>query len=252
MNFKEMFLGSTVVVGICSLIYYFSYEKDKEKVDREIEKGVVVRILNELRKEFLRLDFDFLASTQLNEIEKGSNFDITDQFNRNLKNSQKKVLKKFNVTKETWRFACEVKYKDDNEIKALFLNIKNEMDCAKRGDSPINPALIPLFLTPELTLQILGELSDLKALEKYSSRENECENSDIFEVDENIKRKLFANYGLTVCRYPPEILLIASIYRENNDNYFNRQYREILNKQNVNPSQNEIKEFREKYSWLLK
>jgi len=114
------------------------------------------------------------------------------------------VLKKKNV-----KFACDVLYKDDKDVKNILLEAKSALQKAVEGIPPDNKTDIPPFLTPKFVLELLGKIMK-ESLRKIQKSFQELKSQGV-EISFNNPRILMTLHNLKLEDLRRDILIEAGL-----------------------------------------
>lgn len=248
MDSKKLWIvgGLAAASGLGLLTYYLSDDgkSASEAPEQRLTRDQVVAILKDMAKE-MNSPFITLASfansikeqvgNQVPDAEIKELLSTQSPISGQMRRAEMKVYQKHGTDEKSFKYACEVLYRGDPEIKSLMESMKTNMDNAYKGVAPQISSALPDYITPDLVIKILKEMYDatlyttykkvaeLKAMGIQPSPYSESfmKATQQMEADgEAAKYKIFEKYGLTKHEEPAGILLHNAIQKFKNDGGF--------------------------------
>jgi len=174
MNSKQRNLvigGALLAGGVVGFLYIYNKNKETKAAvvpSKEISKELVIRILKELQREMFGVLTNIsMISNQIKDESKGKLpvheikeflLNYNPQTKNQIKQISDAIYEKYGLEEKDLKYACEVTYQDDKEIKTLINEAKNTFDKAFTGVPPDIKTEIPSFLTAELTLTLMQKI----------------------------------------------------------------------------------------------
>jgi len=248
MDSKKLWIvgGLAAASGLGLLTYYLSDDgkSASEAPEQRLTRDQVVAVLKDMAKE-MNSPFITLASfansikeqvgNQVPDAEIKELLSTQSPISGQMRRAEMKVYQKHGTDEKSFKYACEVLYRGDPEIKSLMESMKTNMDNAYKGVAPQISSTLPDYITPDLVIKILKEMYDatlyttykkvaeLKAMGIQPSPYSESfmKATQQMEADgEAAKYKIFEKYGLTKHEEPAGILLHNAIQKFKNDGGF--------------------------------
>ena len=245
---------SAVAAGLGAVLYYLSEDRNNsEEVPADaLRRDQVLGILKDLRVEMLTCFTTlstFARSIKEQTYGKASDSEIKKILSKHspvksqIANAEEKVYQKHGTTEKAFKYACEVLYPNDKDVKELIEEIRVSMENAYKGIEPKIDFEVPDFLTWELVLRIVEEMYDatkfctftridhLKSMGISPSPHSEEFMRTTQEIEaegEAIKQKLFEKHGIAKLGQPANLVLHNAIRRYSQMNpRFNTQLQRI-------------------------
>ncbi|CAD8088958.1 unnamed protein product [Paramecium sonneborni] len=160
---KLAFLGCLAIAGIG---YYLINENDK-KTEKMIEKGLLIKILKELQKEYYpawerMIEYgkqQFYVQNKNGQQKEELRNVIESKFQNVIEKIEQRVFIKYEVSKEEVNYNCNNIYKNDNEILGLvnYINLGFEQAIKLELNLPQNQEL-PDFINEDLILKTQNKI----------------------------------------------------------------------------------------------
>lgn len=245
MNYKNFVAGGLFGAGILGAIYYLSSEVLPIKSKRNLTRAEIIRLLEELRKELTNICLvvaDIVQDLIKNTKTKPSRVKVSEYLqtikyplDRNITQIEIKIYQKYKTSQKSVKFSIENTFKNDEDVQNISNLIKQDLENALNGVSRLETVMLPQFLTPETCLRIIEDKNDaliftlnrkLQELQYRGIQPNPYNEEfiDSFKQAETdadiIIRSIYAYYGLTVCKDPPNLLIRHAIQKYNDDEEF--------------------------------